>query len=343
MAPIRIIFSPIALYYLGTLRVRGRGPQCKGNPVNDELPTVLTTADLLSAGWSRQKITRAVARKDLFRVMNGWYVRESNAHPVLSAYARAYPELTFIGTTAAFLYGLVPMQWPGTATHPSITRLDSRIHILRRSPRRTREINNLQVSTPAQTAAAIVHNDDATAIRILERGYAGLKGSGKLSDDLEELSRTERARLEPIRRYSIIGTASGLEAKALRIIRAALHTELDRGDITIDTNMMVRGYCFDLVIKQARVLIEIDSYTWHGTGNVRKDAHARDRCKGNQATRWDWLLLRYTDLSINSAPGYVAQEVADTVRFALRRVRRRRRDSEAIGTDLPMWTWHPTA
>jgi hypothetical protein len=51
--------------------------------------------------------------------------------------------------------------------------------------------------------------------------------------------------------------------------------------------------------------------------------------------------LRYSDLSVDKAPEYVATEVADTVRHLLKRLRRNRREDEAIDTDRPMKDWHP--
>ncbi|AGP29775.1 hypothetical protein [Corynebacterium terpenotabidum] len=303
--------------------------------------TIWTTAQLRSAGWTHRQISAAVTAKKLYKVRNGWYSDSDDAHVVLTVYSRASPGLVYTGRTAAFLYGAGQIEWPAEAVHPTISRSDFRIRIRRRVPRKTAGRGSFTLSTPAQVAASLVDDDRATAIRVLETGYAGVNGSRTLAEDLEELSRTEQAQLHTIRHCSVIGTASGLEKKALRLIREALKAELDRGEITIETNVMVRGYCFDIVIREIRLLIEIDSYTYHGEGRARRSSFTNDRCKGNQATRWDYKLLRYSDLSITKAPQYVAEEVADTVRFLLKRLRRRRREDEAIDSDRPMKDWHP--
>jgi very-short-patch-repair endonuclease len=302
---------------------------------------IWTTAELKDAGWDDRRIAAAVTKKALYKLMNGWYVTDPSPRLTLAAYATAYPKLVYTGNTASFLLGVGPMRWPAEADHPSSTRRDPRIRIRRRIPRPSLDLGDLRVSTPAAIAASLVTDDEDAAIKVLETGYSGLTGSARLTEDLEDLSGTGRAKLESIRNRSVIGTASGLEKKALLLIRKSLKAERDRGEITIETNVMVRGYCFDIVIPEVRLLIEIDSYTYHGGGNARRTTFTNDRCKGNQATRWDYHLLRYSDLSVNKAPEYVATEVADTVRHLLKRLRRNRREDEAIDTDRPMKDWHP--
>lgn len=95
------------------------------------------------------------------------------------------------------------------------------------------------------------------------------------------------------------------------------------------------------MIPEVRLLIEIDSWAYHGEAKAKRMDFARDRCKGNQATRWGYLLLRYPDSAVKHAPHYVSDEVADTVRFELQHLRRFRREDEAIPTDAPMWLWFP--
>lgn len=127
----------------------------------------------------------------------------------------------------------------------------------------------------------------------------------------------------------------------MRIIHRALRKEVDAGLVTIETNVTVRGYCFDIMIREVRVLIEIDSYTYHGAGNARRSAFLSGRHKGNRATRFGYRLLRFTGDSVRLAPKYVGAETADTVRFLLEH-RRLRREDEAIDTDRQVWLWHPS-
>lgn len=313
----------------------------KGKPAKQ----VWTTAELEAAGWTRRRISAAVEDRTLWKVAKGRYVTVGEDKVVLKALHR--PGLTYTGATAAFLYGVMPMAYPAQAVHPTTQFTDRVITIRRRVARKGTTVGGMRVSTPAQTAVDLMKDDEDAAdaadaaVRVLDVGYNHIKGSTRLAEDMEDLSRSERKALEGIRHRSLLGTASGLEKKALGIIRRALRPELESGEVTVVANAMVRGYCFDVMIKEARVLIEIDSYAYHGEGNARRSSFTNDRCKGNQAARWDWLLLRFACFSINEAPGYVGDEVADTVRFELRRLRRFRREDEAIATDRPMRLWHP--
>lgn len=298
---------------------------------------IWTTAQLLAAGCTHRDIRQAVTEQTLIRIARSHYVSRNTAELVLLALTKAYPGIIFTGRTAAFIYGALPMEWPATATHPTNRRSDHLITVRRRAGRPTREVGWMQVDTPAKVAVELPTED---AVRVLERGYAGFKGTRRLEEDLRHLSRTERKLLEPVVRQAVFGTASSLERKAVNTIRKALAKELDSGVVTVETNQLFRGYWFDLMIREARVLIEIDSYAFHGEGSARKSAFIRDRHKGNQAARWGWLLLRYPDHAVKNQPEYVGDEVADTVRFALAHDRMRRED-ETLDTDRPVQDWYP--
>jgi very-short-patch-repair endonuclease len=298
---------------------------------------IWTTADLRAAGLDRRTVSAAVEQKKLHVIRRGLYVTDDDAHLILQALARGYPGITFTGRTAAFLYRALPMTWPATAEHPTNRHSDHLIDIRRRVGRPTRQVGWATVAVPALVALNLPAED---AVRVLENGYAGFTGTRRLEEDLAQLSERERTLLDPVLRTAVLGTASQLEQTAVTASRKALAEEVDRGLVTVGTNTLFRGYWFDVMIREARVLVEIDSYAFHGEGKARKSAFVRDRHKGNQATRWGWLLLRYPDHAVKNLPDYVGAEVADTVRFALAHDRMRR-DDEALDTDRPVQEWYP--
>lgn len=108
---------------------------------------------------------------------------------------------------------------------------------------------------------------------------------------------------------------------------------------------MVQGYRFDIVIPEAGVLIEIDSYAYHGEGGefTTEDSHLKGRWKRNAAARFGWTLLSYTDRCIDFTLTYTLAEIVDTVRYNLAypRTRRKRTDEDRIRTDSPVQTWNP--
>lgn len=300
---------------------------------------IWTTAELYESGWSKARI-RGTLGKDLHRVARGIYTTTKDPIIILRALTVAYPGIVYTGRTAAHLHHASPMQWPVTARHPKLRHEDHFIIIRRRRRPDTVRIKGVDVTTAAHTAADLM-DDLPTSVRVLERGYAGFRGTENFEKDAAALSRRDRMRVREASRKAVIGTASGLEMTAVRLIRKALEPELESGLITVETNGMVRGYCFDIVIREVRLVIEIDSWAYHGEAKAKRMDFARDRCKGNQATRWGWLLLRYADSAVDLVPEYMASEVADTVRFELKRLRRFRREDEAIASDEPMWGWYP--
>ncbi len=301
---------------------------------------IWSSAQLRSDGHTYRDIGRAVTQGELIRVAHGFYVSEDNPKIILMAFARAYPGIIFTGRTAAFLYGALPMEWPATAEHPTSRTAATRLVLRRRTPKPSRQVEWLQVSVPAKVAVDLSASDEGTAVRVLEMGYSGFKGTRRLDEDRAGLTRGERARLAQFLPRAVLGTASDLETTAVKVIRRALAEEVASGAVTVETNKLFRGYWFDVMIREARLLVEIDSYAFHGEGKARRSSFVRDRHKGNQVTRWNWLLLRYADHTVKTVPGYVGAEVADTVRFVLAHDRRRR-EEEALDTDRPVQDWYP--
>ena len=291
-------------------------------------------ADLIASGLTRRQIDDAVAAGELFRIDRGLYTTEvPNDLLMLQALAVRHTDVVFTGRTAAYLLGGRTLDWPATGDRPRNRSAHggALLTVRRRDVKRTFSVDGVRTTTPVQTAV------DINAGWLLERHYKGLTGTERLDADLDALSPTDRRAAAPLIADAVIGTASGLEKIALRHIRTALKAEIDAGDITVTTNVLVRGYRFDVVIEEARVLIEIDSYSYHGEGQAEGSAFERDRRKGNQATRWGYLLLRYTDVMVTHESAYMADEVVDTVRFALKKLRRLRREDEAISWDTPPW------
>lgn len=233
---------------------------------------IWTTAELKDAGWGEARTRRALG-DTLHRVVRGVYTTTMDTDVVLRALALAHPGIVFTGRTAAYLHYALP--WSG---------------LRRRVARRG------DTTTTSSPSAAV------DQVRVLERGYSGFRGTENFEKDAAHLSRTGRRRLAAIRSKAIIGTASNLETQAVQLIRSALRPELEAGLITIETNAMVRGYCWDIMIPEVRLLIEIDSWAYHGEAKAKRMDFARDRCKGNQATRWGYLLLRYPDSAVKHAP-----------------------------------------
>mgnify|MGYP007008944866 CR=1 FL=1 len=70
------------------------------------------TSHLLAAGMTRHGITRAVQKKELFKVVHGvWSTCEPTDEIRLGCLAATRPGLVYTAETAAFLYGLTDLSW----------------------------------------------------------------------------------------------------------------------------------------------------------------------------------------------------------------------------------------
>jgi very-short-patch-repair endonuclease len=299
--------------------------------------------ELLRRYGSGKAITAAVARGELHRVAWGMYVREPPTDLVrLEAMRIRQRNLTYTGETAAFIYDLGPMTWPATGrtwrrgSHhggPQLELSTGRV-------RRHRKIHGLYVTTPVETAVDLAElgYDRAVLEDFLTRSYAGAKGNDILAEDLAAMPPRRRAAASRLLDGVITGTASKLELRAVRAILAALGGT----EVTVLVNAKVGGYRFDVVIPEARVLVEIDSYAYHAADGERRDSRtfAGDRWKANAATRRGWTVLRYADVCVDAVPEMVGEQVADTVRYNLAHRPRWRRDG-LLRTDHPFWWWHP--
>lgn len=303
----------------------------------------LRRRELLRRYGSGKAITAAVARGELHRVAWGMYTREPPTDLVrLEAMRIRQRNLTYTGETAAFIYGLGPMTWPATGrtwrrgSHHGGPQLELGTGRVRRH----RKIHGLYVTTPVETAvdlAELGHNR-AELVDFLTRSYTGAKGNDILAEDMAAMPPRRRAAASRLLDGVVTGTASTLELRAVRAILA----ELGGTEVTVLVNAKVGGYRFDVVIPEARVLVEIDSYAYHAADGERRDSRtfAGDRWKANAATRRGWTVLRYADVCVDAVPDLVGEQVADTVRYNLAHRPRWRRDG-LLRTDHPFWWRHP--
>lgn len=310
---------------------------------------VWSTAQLSARGLTRHGIATKVANGELRRLVRGYYVAgDVSEMQVLQALAAGNDGLVFCGTTAGVIYGACEkMTWPAQGYLP---RGGSRsggalLDVRMRARPRTRRVEGLAVITPVQTAVELMGDVPAQRLgEMLARAYPGAKGNDVLASDMAALPGSRRTVAAGLLDGVVTGTASNLEARAVTAIREGL-AAAGPADVTVLVNHKIRGYRFDIVIPEARVLIELDSFAFHGAGGAKASERTFivDRWKGNMATRWGWALLRYTDRCIGGALAHVVDEVVDTVGYRMlhTRDRRLRMEGESRHTDQEVWRWHP--
>lgn len=299
------------------------------------------TSELLARGMTRNAVDRAVERGELFQTLHGVYTtRKATDEEVLGIFAGLRGQLVYTGRTAGFIYGLTPLTWPATARVPRGTSHNGgrRFRLSEGTARRTRSIRNIPVTSPLETAVML--DLPTSGLReFLVGQYRGVKGNDALAEDLAALPPRHRGRAGELLKDLVTGTASSYELKAATAIIAAL----DGIDVTVKINAMVAGYRFDLSIEEADVLIEIDSFAFHGGPATTPDSQIKECWKRNAAARAGKTLLCYTGRCVEYAMDQILEQVLDTVNYNLRytRNRRKRTAENRIPTDAEVWTWHP--
>lgn len=302
-----------------------------------------TTRELRSVGQTAAAIDGAVRRGDIHRITRGLYSTQVPTDSIrLRGLARMRRGLVYIGDTAAHLHGLAPMRWPAQASVPRGTSPDGgELLDLRTStttPRTTR-VDGVPVLSPLAAAVDATMVDVHALRAFLRRSYTGVKGNERLAEDLAALPPARRAAAAELTGDLITGTASNLELMVVRAVVVAL----DGMEVTVEVNRKIRGYYFDIVVPEADVCIEIDSWRYHSAKTTSPANFVKDRWKGNAVVRWGWTLLRYPDASIDLALDEVVEEIRATVAHNLANPRTRKLRVRELPTDRPVWLWHPEA
>jgi very-short-patch-repair endonuclease len=209
---------------------------------------VVTTADLLHAGFGRNAITARVERGWLRRVHRGVYLvgaLESALTKPAAALLATGPDAALSHRTAATLWNLLPPE-PTEPIHITLLNANRRsrqgVRIHRAAKMETRTVQGLRIASPAQTLEQLLGDD-------YERAY-------NEAQILRLIPRDDRDGM----------TRSDAERELLALIRRA-------GLPAPRTNVKVRGHEVDLYWPEHRLVVEFDGWTYHST----RAAFERDR------------------------------------------------------------------
>ncbi|MDN5683052.1 hypothetical protein [Corynebacterium glyciniphilum] len=295
---------------------------------------IWTTAELLD-GQTEKQLRAAVRAGRLHPVIYGFYSDEEPDDLLTLTTPQDVRGLVFTGRTAMSLYLGEPVEWPAQARHRGTARTTAQVIVRSRVPARVREGSGLTIVTPLQAAMDADRPDDDLRA-FLADAYPGIGAQDVLEQDLAALV-NGKARARKLLAATAAGAASLLERKAFGIICAALEDL----PVTVLVNRIVGNYCYDLVIPEARVVVEIDSFMYHAAGGAGTTvgSFVKDAWKGNEAAHLGWVLLRYTNYCIHEAPEEVARDLR---RVVAPRITRRGVELPGPPGD-PVWPRHPAA
>ena len=276
---------------------------------------VVAHADLLSDGVSQSEIKLRIRRKRLIPLWRGVYLVGHGDPP---PFAREYAALRFAGPTstlsdrpAAAMYGLLPAQVDPTI-HLSLSEKRAsppglKLHTRDLHPSEITTIHgDLRITTPERTILDIAPTlDDDQLERVIAHAIRNrITTERKLQ---KQLARRKGARGAKRILHLLDGgpawTASEAERHFLRMLREA---ELDDG---ATLNQRIGRRMPDVLWRAQRVIVEIDSWRWHGN----RAAFESDTDRHTRWTAQGWTVLRFTPRQLREQPLLVIARLASAL------------------------------
>ena len=264
---------------------------------------VVTTADLLAADVSQDEIDWRRRRKRLIPLWRGVYLV---GHKDPAPFALEYAALRFAGETAvlsdrpaAAIYRLLPPQVDPTI-HLSLDEKRAsppglRLHTRHLHPSEITTVQqDLRITTPERTILDIAPTldddqlENVIALAIRNRLTTERKLQAQLA---RRKGHRGTRRIRQILELGPEWTASHAERIFLRMVRDA---ELARPE----ANARVGRRMPDFLFRDHRVIVEIDSWRWHG--NRRSFENDADR--HSRWTAQGWTPLKFTPRQLRDAP-----------------------------------------
>lgn len=292
-----------------------------------------TTRELREHGFSEYVLTRLVREGKLSRIVRGIYTRAAvTGRLVLEAVNEHKPHLVFSGKTVAELYLGKEISLPlhAVVERGRSTAQSSVVRVRERRKVDVRMIANVRM------VSALVAAGDATAVEtareLLEVRYASKKGREDFERDRQALVRLPEKTARMVA-AAAVGADSWTERRLFRELQA-------RGCGGFEGNAQLGPYRFDGVDHQARVVVEVNGFKYHGAHN-RKN-YTKDVWKLNAAQRRGYIVLWFTEHCVEWHLGTVVEMVMDTVKW-----RRETREGRAPATPMKveetgLWRWHAT-
>lgn len=272
---------------------------------------VVTHDELLAAEVTGDEIKLRLRRKRLIPLWRGVYLVGHGDAPPL---AREYAALKFAGPGAALsdrpaaaLYGLLPTQVDPTI-HVALKEKRAspnglKLHTRDLDPEEVRTIHgDIRITTPERTILDITPTlDDEQLENLVAQAIRNKLATERRLRRQLELRKGARGarRLRAVLDVGPEWSASHAERVLLKMIRDA---ELPRPEL----NKRMGRRMPDFVWRQQRVIVEVDSWRWHGdrlSFESDTDRHARWVAQG-------WTVLRFTPRRLSDNPLVVIARIA---------------------------------
>jgi very-short-patch-repair endonuclease len=260
---------------------------------------VVSTAQLLAAGWDKDAIARRVESGYLRRLHHGVYL----VGPIESPHARAMAAvLATDGIVSSYPAAVLwdwrpPREGPMHVIAAGRSRPGITVHHTTLHPQDITRRHGIPTTSAARTLLDIAATEPTTE---LERALneAGLQRRVSPHSLNEQFSRYPHHRGTAALRKAIATeprlTRSDLERIALGLIRRARLPEPE-------TNVRVEGHEVDLLWRDVGLIVEIDSWAFHSV----RSSFEQDRRRDQRLTTAGYRVIRITDRQLANEPELV--------------------------------------
>jgi very-short-patch-repair endonuclease len=260
---------------------------------------VVSTAQLLAAGWDKDAIARRVERGYLRRLHHGVYL----VGPIESPHARAMAAvLATDGIVSSYPAAVLwdwrpPREGPMHAIAAGRGRPGITVHHTTLHPSDITRRHGIPTTSAARTLLDLAATEPTAE---LERALneAGLQRRVSPHSLTEQFSRYPHHRGTAALRKAIATeprlTRSDLERIALGLIRRARLPEPE-------TNVRVEGHEVDLLWRDVGLIVEIDSWAFHSV----RSSFEQDRRRDQRLTTAGYRVIRITDRQLTNEPELV--------------------------------------
>ncbi len=299
------------------LQVKGTGDRAVGWAAAGQLGLVHRD-QLRAAGWSRDMVSRRVAKGVLYVVFPRVYAVGS---PVLAPFAHELAALLPIGSDAVISHRSAAAIWGFAAPHRSQVELTIigrdrqprpglRVHrVAELDARDVRLRDGVPVTAPARTMidfAASARDDQLQAAISKARALRLIT-----DDDMEQALQRCPTRSGSARLREILGNATARLTTRGAAERVLLTLLSKAGLPGPETNVRIQGHVVDLLWREARLVVETDGYQLHG----HRSAFERDRARDQALVAAGYRVIRVTWRQLEREPYAVVARIAQALAF----------------------------
>ncbi|MDY3127517.1 MAG: hypothetical protein SOW59_05220, partial [Corynebacterium sp.] len=237
---------------------------------------IYTAQKLCLAGITRTARAAMLADATLHHIHRNIYIDEApTPERVARALIQGLAQVALTGKTAIEFYNNQPLTFPIELEGPRTIR-GKNFYVKHSRLDRVDVRDGMRVVHPLSAARAIPRGTE----RALERFYSGPVGKRKFLQDVAR-SRRVSARLRSLLQRISIGADTWGERILGRQLRAC--------GLTVEHNVRMLGYRFDLVLGKYGIVVEIDGWEYHKS----LDSFICDRWKTSNASASGFVVLRF--------------------------------------------------